>query len=145
MLSLITATALSVMLYLNLLTLNGSYPSIVVLTVVSVAIAALNLNETLMGIVNKRRDLAILLAVGCQRHVIGLILAGKPVLYASLSCLLGLFIGHSLIARGDELFAFPLSSVMILFFTVILGPTVFASVYGLLYTFRLNVPEVLRQ
>lgn len=141
--SFVTATVLATLL---MMVLSHSSAGIFTVTaIVILAILSLTMNEVLVGLMNRRRDVAVLLALGVRGRTLGLALVGKTLLQNSLSCLLGVASGYLLLIYYVGSVAISPSLLTVLLSAAILVPTLLAGTYGLAYTFRLNIPEALRQ
>jgi len=142
--SVVTTVILTVMLITGLPRLNDPVMTAVLLAMIFAAISSVTLNEIFLALGNRKRDMAILLAIGIRKDLLGIILLAKAILYTSLSCLLGVALGYLLLTYSGGSLVLTLHSLLIVSVVAILGPGLVAGAYGALYSFRLNVPEALR-
>lgn len=141
----VATTILTASFLVNLSTMRESIMTAASLAMIFIAASSMTINEILFGLADKKRDVALLLAVGVPRLLIGLTLFAKAIIYASICCLLGATLGNILLlSEGGPTIILP-SLSLILPSVVVLGPALLAGSYGIVYTFRLNVPEALRQ
>jgi hypothetical protein len=139
-----TATILTVILMTNLLRLSDQSTAKVPPLMISAAMSSMALNEVSLVLERRKRDVAVLLAVGIQKYLVGFMLTARAVLYSSLSCLLGAVACHLLLdstmwglaTRSDLL---PVLSIL-----AVIAPSLTAGAYGALYPFRIDVTGVLR-
>lgn len=141
----IAATILVAILFVSLSTLNESIITTVLPAMIFAAISSMMINEILFGLVDRKRDVAVLIAVGVQRFLLGVILFVKTILYTSVSYLLGVALGSLLLLLEGRQAIIPPDLAVTLSSVIVPGPAILAGSYGTLYAFRLNVPEVLRQ
>jgi ABC-type antimicrobial peptide transport system permease subunit len=144
LLSMVTVTILTVILVSTLPQPNGSIMTIAIQGMISAAISSVVLNELFLGLVDRKRDMAILLVMGVRKHLLGAILLGKTILYASVSCFLGVALGYVLMLYDGGSLTLTLNSSITLSSLAIFGPALLAGAYTTLYLSRLNVPKVLR-
>jgi ABC-type antimicrobial peptide transport system permease subunit len=142
--SMVTATILTVILVLTLPKPSDSIMTIAIQVMISAAISSVVLNELFLGLVDRKRDMAILLVIGVRKHLLGAILLGKTILYTSVSCFLGVALGYLLILYDGGPLTLTLNSSMTLSSLAIFGPALLAGAYATLYISRLKVTEVLR-
>ena len=121
------------------------YVSSIMMVTVFIAISALALNEIVSSFTNRKRDIAILIAVGIWKHLIGGILLLKTLLYAIIGWTLGVIITYILGVIGGISNSIALQQIVILATIFIIGPTIVAGISCILQTSRFNVPKVLRQ
>jgi ABC-type antimicrobial peptide transport system permease subunit len=144
LLSVVTATILTVILVSTPNQSNEPIMAIAIKVMISAAISSVVLNELFLGLVDRKRDMAILLVIGVRKRLLGAILLGKTILYASLSCFLGVASGYALILYHGGTLTLTLNSSFTLSSLAIFGPALPAGAYTTLYVSRLNVSEVLR-
>ena len=142
--SMIATGILTAVLVTGLPRLNDPIMTTALLAMISVAISSVTLNEIFLGLNNRKRDMAVLLAIGIRKHLLGIILLAKSITCASLSCLFGAALGYLLLMYTGGGTALTLHSLVVLSVVAILGPGLVAGAYGVLYSSRLNVSEVLR-
>ena len=135
---------LTAVLVTGLPRLNDPILTTALLAMIFVAISSVTLNEIFLGLSNRKRDMAVLLALGTWKHLLGIILLAKSIMYASLSCLFGAALGCLMLMYAGGGIALTLHSLLILSIVTIIGPGLVAGAYGALYSSRLNVSEVLR-
>jgi ABC-type lipoprotein release transport system permease subunit len=119
--------------------------SYIMMFTVFIAISALALNEIVSSFTNRKRDIAILIAVGIWKHLIGGILLLKTLFYASIGWTLGMIIAYILGGIGGDSNSIVLQQIVILAVIFIIGPTIVAGISCIFQTSRFNVPRVLRQ
>jgi ABC-type lipoprotein release transport system permease subunit len=110
-----------------------------------VAISALALNETFASFTNRRRDIAILIAVGMWKHLIGGILLLKTIMYISIGWTLGMIIAYLLGWLAGISNNIVLQQIVLFAAVLVLGPIMVAGISCMIHTSRFNVSEVLRQ
>ena len=118
--------------------------SIMILTIF-IAISALAINEIVASFANRKRDIAILIAVGIRKHLIGGILIIKTLMYTSIGWILGMGIAFLLGWLGGISNNVTLQQIAIFVVILVLGPAIVAGISCIFQTSRFNVPEVLRQ
>jgi uncharacterized membrane protein YbhN (UPF0104 family) len=144
-LSVLIISVLTIILWFVITNGIGQYVRFIMMVTIFVAISALALNETFASFTNKRRDIAILIAVGIWKHLIGGILLIKTIVYTSIGWTLGMFIAYLLGLLGGISNSISLQHIVLLAAVLVLGPTIVAGISCILHASRFNVPEVLRQ
>jgi hypothetical protein len=108
-----------------------------------ISLSFLALNEATVNIERMKRDLAVLLAVGVKRRIIGLIAAGRAFLWNLLICLIGAGSGLTLQLLG--FLPFLTSSFISTYLPMLMiGPSIPAATCAVCSILNLNVPEALR-
>ncbi|WP_455369325.1 hypothetical protein [[Eubacterium] cellulosolvens] len=144
-LNVIMISVLTIILWFIMGNKLENYVSSIVMVTVFVAISALALNEMISSFTNRRRDIAILIAVGIWKHLIGGILLLKTLLYASIGWTLGMIMAYLLGWLGGISNSIALQQIVMFAVIFIIGPTIVAGISCILQTSRFNVPKVLRQ
>lgn len=144
-LSVVIISVLTIILWFVIADEIGHYVRSIMMVTIFVAISALALNEIVASFNNRRRDIAILIAVGIWKHLIGGILLLKTIVYTSIGWTLGMIIAYLLGWLGGVSNNIALQQIAILAAVLVLGPTMVAGISCILHTSRFNVPEVLRQ
>lgn len=136
----VASTLLVIMLTKDFQSETGSHIyNISILT----SLSLLALNEATVNIERMKRDLAVLLAVGVKRRIIGLIAAGRAFLLNLLICLIG---ACSVLTSQELSFLQFLASSFISKYLpmLLIGPSIPAATCTICLIFNLNVPEALR-
>jgi ABC-type lipoprotein release transport system permease subunit len=123
----------------------GHYVRSIILVTMFTAISVLAINEIVTSFTNKKRDIAILIAVGIWKHLIGGILLLKTIGYTLIGWTLGLFIAYLLGWLGGISNSIALQQIVLFAAVLVLGPTIVAGLSCMFHISRFNVPEVLRQ
>ena len=144
-LSVVITSVLTIILWFVIANEIGHYVRSIMMVTIFVAISALALNETFASFTNRKRDIAILIAVGIWKHLIGGILLLKTIVYTSIGWTLGMIIAYLLGWLGGVSNNIALQQIAIFAAVLVLGPTIVAGISCMLHTSRFNVPEVLRQ
>lgn len=142
-LSVVASTILIAVLVVNLRNVSSSISTLPLITMIFTVMSSVALYEIFLGLSSRKRDIAILIAVGVRKTPLGIVLLGKAFSYTSICYFLGLTLGYLLlIYNGLPVSAF--HSLAVLSALVICGSALLAGVVGAFYAFHLNVPEVLR-
>jgi ABC-type lipoprotein release transport system permease subunit len=144
-LSIVMISVLTIILWFVIAKEIGHYVRSIMMVTIFVAISALALNEIVASFTNRRRDIAILIAVGIWKHLIGGILILKTIVYASIGWTLGMIIAYLLGWLGGISNSIPSQQILLFAAILVLGPTIVAGISCILHISRFNVPEVLRQ
>lgn len=144
-LSVVMISVLTIILWFVIANEIGYYVRSIMMVTVFMAISALAVNEIVTGFTNRKRDIAILIAVGIWKHLIGGILLLKTIVYMSIGWTLGMFIAYLLGWLGDISNSIVLQQIVLFAAVLVLGPTIVAGISCMFHTSRFNVPEVLRQ
>jgi uncharacterized membrane protein YbhN (UPF0104 family) len=144
-LSLVMISVLTIILCFIVANETGDYIRSIMMIMIFISISALTLNEILASFNNRRRDIAILIAVGIWKHIIGGILLLKIIVYTSIGWTLGILIAYLLGWLGGISNDILIQHIVILAIVLVLGPTIVAGISCMLHTSRFNAPEVLRQ
>ncbi|MEM3004158.1 MAG: hypothetical protein QXK96_02550 [Candidatus Bathyarchaeia archaeon] len=139
-----SATILTVILMTSLLRLSDQYTTKVPPIMISAAMSSMALNEVSLVLERRKRDVAVLLAVGIQKYLVGFMLTARAVLYSSLSCLLGAAACHLLLDCTMWTLAATSNLLIVLSGLAVIAPSLIAGAYGALYPFRVDVTGVLR-
>ncbi len=123
----------------------GYYLRSIMMMAIFIAISALAINEIVASFANRKRDIAILIAVGIRKNLIGGILIIKTLMYASIGWTLGMVIAFFLGWLGGISNNITLQQIAIFMVILVLGPVIVAGFSCVFQTSRFNVPEVLRQ
>ena len=144
-LSVVIISVFTIILWFVLANEIGHYVRSIMMVTIFVAISALALNEIVASFTNKKRDIAILIAVGIRKHLIGGILLLKTIVYTSIGWTLGMIIAYLLGWLGGISNNIAIQQIALLAALLVLGPAMVAGISCMLHTSRFNVPEVLRQ
>lgn len=144
-LSVVMISVLTIMLWFIVANEIGIYVRSIMMVMIFVVISTLALNEIVTSFTNRRRDIAILIAVGIWKHIIGGILLLKIIGYMSIGWALGIVIAYILGWLGGISNNIAFQQIVVLAIVLVLGPTTMAGISCMLHTSRFNVPEVLRQ
>ncbi|MBS7622461.1 hypothetical protein KEJ39_02140 [Candidatus Bathyarchaeota archaeon] len=139
-----SATILTFIMMTTLLGLSDQAATKVLPTMISAAMSSIALNEVSLVLERRKRDVAVLLAVGIQKHLVGFMLAARAVLYSSLSCLLGAVSCYILLHLTMLGSAPTINLLLTLSILAVIAPSLVAGAYGALYSFRIDVTGVLR-
>lgn len=144
-LSVVMISVLTIILWFVIANEIGNYVRSIMMVTIFMAISALALNEIVTSFTNRKRDIAILIAVGIWKHLIGGILLLKTIVYTSIGWTLGMFIAYLLGWLGGISNSIVLQQIVLFAVVLVLGPTIVAGISCMFHTSRFNVPEVLRQ
>jgi ABC-type lipoprotein release transport system permease subunit len=144
-LSVVIISVLTIILWFVITNEIGHYVRSIIMVTIFVAISALALNETFASFTNRRRDIAILIAVGIWKHLIGGILLLKTIMYISIGWTLGMIIAYLLGWLAGISNNIALQQIALFAAVLVLGPTMVAGISCMLHTSRFNVSEALRQ
>jgi ABC-type lipoprotein release transport system permease subunit len=144
-LSVVMISVLTIILWFVIANEIGHYVRSIMMVTIFVAISAIALNEIVASFANRKRDIAILIAVGIWKHLIGGILLLKTIVYISIGWTLGMIMAYLLGWLGGISNSIALQQIALFSVVLVLGPAMVAGISCLLHTSRFNVPEVLRQ
>gem|GEM_PF-1343949 len=144
-LSVVMISVLTIILWFVIANEIGHYVRSIMMMMIFVAISSLALNEIVTSFTNRKRDIAILIAVGIWKHLIGGILLLKTIVYTLIGWTLGMFIAYLLGWVGGISNNIAFQQIVLFAAVLVLGPTIVAGISCMFHTSRFNVPEVLRQ
>ena len=144
-LSIVIISVLTIILWFVVANEIEYYVRSIMIMTIFIAISALAINEIVASFANRKRDIAILIAVGIRKYLIGGILIIKTLMYTSIGWTLGMVIAFFLGWLGGISNNITLQQITILMVILVLGPAIVAGISCVFQTSRFNVPEVLRQ